>query len=94
MATFFMFGKYTPDAIKGISAERTQWAVDVIENNGGEVIAHYILLGEHDLVFIVNFPNLTDAILASVTLTKLTGIAISSSPALSVEEFDELTSDL
>ncbi len=45
-----MFGKYTPEAIKGISAERTQWAVDVIENNGGEVITSYILLGNHDLV--------------------------------------------
>ena len=94
MATFFMFGKYTPEAIKGISAERTQWAVDVIENNGGEVITSYILLGNHDLVFIVNFPGLADAIQASVTLTKLTGITISTSPALTVEEFDELTSDL
>lgn len=94
MATYFMFGKYTQEAIKGISAERTQWAIDVIENNGGEVIASYILLGNHDLVFIVKFPGLSDAIQASVTLTKLTGITISTSPALTVEEFDDLTSDL
>ena len=94
MATFFMFGKYTPEAIKGISAERTQWAIDVIENNGGEVVSKYVLLGDYDLVFIVNFPGLADAIQASVTLTKLTGISISTTPALTVDEFDDLTSDL
>jgi uncharacterized protein with GYD domain len=39
MATFFMFGKYTPESIKKISAERTQQAVNEIKKMGGEVSA-------------------------------------------------------
>jgi len=90
MATFFMFGTYSPEAMKSISSKRTTKAVDVIKKYGGKVISMYALLGKKDLVFIVNLPNMEQAMKASVALHKLTGISFSTSPAVTVEEFDRL----
>jgi len=90
MATFFMFGKYSPEATKTMSSKRTTKAVDVIKKYGGTVNSMYALLGEKDLVFIVTLPAMEQAMKASVALHKLTGISFSTSPAVTVEEFDRL----
>jgi uncharacterized protein with GYD domain len=50
----------------------------------------YSLLGEKDLVFILTFPGIEQAMKASVALSKMTGIAFTTYPAISVEEFDRL----
>jgi len=92
MATFFMFGKYTLEGIKGMSPARTKKIVNVIKKAGGEVRSMHALLGEKDLVFIVDFPGNEEAIKASVAITKLTGIAFTTSPAVTVEEFDRIVS--
>lgn len=91
MITFLMFGKYSSEAIKGISGARTVEANDLIKKNGGEVISQYALLGESDLLFIVNFPSVDDVIRSSVALNKLTGISFNSVPAITVEQFDKVT---
>ena len=93
MATFFMFGKYTSEAIREISIERTQQAVAEIKKLGGEIMAMHALLGEYDLLFCVSLPRIEDAIKASVTLKKLTGISFSSCPAVSVEAFDQMMAE-
>ena len=93
MATFFMFGKYTSEAIKEVSIERTQQAVAEIKKLDGKMIAMHALLGEYDLLFCVSLPGVEDAIKASVALQKLTGISFSSCPAVSVEAFDQLITD-
>ena len=93
MATFFMFGKYTSEAIKEVSIERTQQSVAEIKKLGGNMIAMHALLGEYDLLFCVSLPGVEDAIKASVALQKLTGISFSSCPAVSVEAFDQLITD-
>lgn len=90
MATFFMFGKYSADAMKGISAERTAKAAALVKQHGGEVKSAYALLGDYDLVLIVDLPSIDQAIQASVALAKLTGISFSTAPAVSVETFDKL----
>ena len=90
MATFFMFGKYTTESIKKISAKRTQQAVTAIRKMGGEVNAMHVLLGEYDLSICVKLPGVEDAIKASVALAKLTGIAFTTCPAVEVEAFDRL----
>jgi hypothetical protein len=51
------------------------------------------LLGEYDLLFCVALPDIEDAIKASVTLNKLTGISFTTSPAVTVETFDQLMSN-
>jgi uncharacterized protein with GYD domain len=90
METYFMFGKYTSEAINAISARRTQQAVEAIKNLGGEVNAMHILMGEYDLLFCVTLPGNEAAIKASVELTRLTGIMFKTCPAISVEIFDRL----
>lgn len=91
MTTYLMFGKYSSEeALKGISSKRTGEAHKLINENGGEIVAQYTLLGENDLLFIVNFPSVEDVIKSSVALNKLTGISINSIPAITVEQFDKL----
>ena len=94
MATFFMFGKYSLEAIKEMSTERTDKIVGLIKKLGGDVNSMYALLGEKDLVFIVSFPNVEQAIKASVTLSKLTGISFTTSQAVTVAEFDKMISEV
>jgi uncharacterized protein with GYD domain len=94
MTTFFMFGKYSSEALKEMSVERTDKAVSLIKKFGGKVNSMYVLLGEQDLVLIVDFPELEQVIKASVALTKMTGVSFISSPAVPVEEFDKMISDI
>jgi len=90
MSIFMMFGKYTSEALKGVSSERTRQAVALIKENGGEVRSMYAVLGEHDLVFVLDFPDTEKAMAASVALRQLTGISFATSPVVDVEQFDSL----
>ena len=93
MPIFMMFGKYSSEALKGISSERTNKAVELIKENGGKVISMYAVMGEHDLVFTLEFPTSENAIATSVALNKLTGISFATSPVVEVEKFDKLISE-
>jgi uncharacterized protein with GYD domain len=90
MTTYIMFGKFSTGAVKEISAERTKKSATIVEGCGGKVKALYALLGEIDALAIVDFPNLEQAMKASVELTKMLGISFTTSPAITVEEFDKL----
>ena len=94
MATFFMFGKYSADALKGISAKRTEKAAALVKKFGGEVKSGYALLGKYDLVLIVELPDTEKAMQTSVALSKLTGIGFTTSPAVSVEAFDKIMDEV
>jgi len=95
MATFFMFGRYTSaEALKGISPKRTKEAENLIKKFGGKVESMYVLLGEKDLVAILTFPGVEQAMKASVALGKMTGISFTTMPAVPVEEFDKLISEV
>jgi uncharacterized protein with GYD domain len=76
MTIFMMFGKYSPEALKGISPARTDKAVELIKKNGGKVVSMYAVLGEHDLVFTLEFPDAEKA--------------LATSPVVEVEKFDKL----
>lgn len=89
MPTFLMFGKYSAEAIKAMSPARTQSTVNLLKQMGGEVKTMYAVLGEVDLVFVVTLPGIEAAIKASVALSKQTGIAFTTCPAVTVEEFDQ-----
>ena len=94
MKTFFMFGNYSLEALKEMSAERTDKAESLIKKFGGEVKSIYALLGEHDLVIIADFPEIEQAMKASVALCKLTGVSFNTSPAVTVEDFDKMMSEV
>lgn len=90
MATYVMFGKYSVEGMKGISARRSEEATALIRKNGGELKAAYAMLGGVDLVMIVDLPDTARALATSTALAKLTGIAFTTSPAVTIEEFDKL----
>lgn len=90
MATYMMFGEYSRDSVKQISARRTDKAIDLIKKYGGELKSGYALLGNVDLVLIVDLPDTERAMKVSVALTKLLGISFTTAPAVPFEEFDKL----
>ncbi len=94
MATFLMFGKYSSQAMQEMSAARTQKAVDLIRQMGGKMVAAYAMLGEADLLVVVDLPDVAAAMKTSLALTKLTGIAFTTCPAVSLEEFDKLSAQV
>ena len=94
MAIFMMFGKYTQESLKNVSEQRTKKALKIIEKNGGKVISMYAVMGEHDLVFTLDFPDAEKAMSASAGLNMLTGISFSTSPVVDVERFDHLMSKI
>jgi len=92
MPIFMMFGKYTKDSLKNVSERRTKKAIKIIEKNGGKVVSMYAVMGEHDLVFTLDFPDVDKSMSASMALNILTGISFSTSPVVDVEQFDRLMS--
>jgi uncharacterized protein with GYD domain len=94
MGTFFFFGRYTHDSIKDISAKRTGRTKELIEKYGGRLVSAYALLGDVDLVLIVELPGKDEAIKTSVALSKMLGIGFTTAPAVTVEAFDKLVEDL
>ncbi len=90
MATFVMCGKYTSESLKEISVERTTKVVKLVKELGGEIKSMYAILGEYDLIFIADLPNVSKAMKASLALTQMLGIIFSTFPALKIEEFDSL----
>jgi uncharacterized protein with GYD domain len=94
MTTFFLLGKYSAEALRSISKERTAEATQVVQALGGEVKSMHALLGPYDLVMIVDLPGTEQAVQASVKLARLTGIAFLTAPAVPVTTFDQLMAKL
>jgi uncharacterized protein with GYD domain len=92
MAKYLLLGKYSLEAMRGISAQRTQEAKKIVEDAGGKVEAIYALLGPYDLALILDLPDDKSAMKVSLELTKMSSIAFTTLPAVDVEEFDKLVS--
>jgi uncharacterized protein with GYD domain len=90
MGKYLMLGKYSSEAIKGVTAERTKKVTGIIEKSGGKVGSMLALLGRYDLAFVVDFPGTAEALKASVAISKATGIGFTTCPAISVDEFDKI----
>jgi uncharacterized protein with GYD domain len=87
-----MFGKYSLAATNAISEDRTAAAESVIKEHGGSFTAGYALLGDVDMVLIVELPDTERAMQTSAALTKLLGVSFSTVPAISPEAFDRIMS--
>jgi uncharacterized protein with GYD domain len=90
MATYFLNGRYTQQALGQLSAERTGKTKALVEKYGGKVKSIHALLGCTDLVIIVDLPGTKEAMQASLGLSKLLNMSISTSEAVTVEEFDKI----
>lgn len=94
MATFFMFGKYSSEAARKISAERTEKVREAIEKLGGRIRDIYVLLGEYDVVIVTELPRMAEAMQASIALKRLTDISFFTAAAMPVDEFDQMAEKL
>lgn len=90
MTTFIMTGRYSAEAIKQISGARTTKATKIIRQCRGKLVAAYATMGKTDLLAIVKFPGVSEAIKASIALNKALGITFSTVPAIAIEDFDKL----
>jgi uncharacterized protein with GYD domain len=90
MGLYLMYGKYNPGSLHQISADRTEKAKDLVQENGGSIKSSYALLGDNDLLFIVNFPNVKSVVKTSVEMGNMLGISFSTIPAITIDEFDKL----
>ncbi len=94
MSTFFMFGKYSAEALEKVSVDRTRQAHQVVEKLGGRIKGIYALLGEYDIVVIVELPRMAEAMKASIALKRLTDISFFTAAAMPVEEFDQIVGEM
>ena len=94
MATFFMFGRYSAEALEKVSVDRTRQAHQVIDELGGEVKGIYALMGEYDIVIVVELPRMAEAMQASIALKRLTDISFFTAAAMPVEEFDQIVGEM
>jgi uncharacterized protein with GYD domain len=92
--TFFMFGRYSAEAAGKISVERTRAAHQAVEKLGGQIKAIYALMGEYDVVLIVELPRMAEAMKASINLKRLTDISFFTAAAMPIEEFDQLVGEM
>jgi uncharacterized protein with GYD domain len=94
MATFFLFGKYSAASLKEISARRSEAAAATVKKLGGELKSMHALLGEQDLVLIVELPGIAEAVKCSLSLARQSGISFTTAPAIPVEQFDKLAAEI
>jgi uncharacterized protein with GYD domain len=94
MATYIMLGKYSQESVKQISSKRTEKAREFIQKNGGEVKEGYALLGEYDIVLIIELPDSEKAMKVSVGLSKMLGISFITAPAVSMSDFDRIVESI
>ena len=64
--------------------------LEMAEQRGGEIKAAYALLGDVDLVAIVELPDTARAMQTSAALSKLLGADFTTAPAVTADEFDKL----
>jgi len=90
MALYMMLGTYSQSAVREINAARTKEAVGVIEKVNGQVVSMYAMLGQYDIVLVVNLPGNREAMEVSVGLARITGIQFVTGPVIPVDRFDEM----
>ncbi len=90
MSRYIMVGKYSSEAIDEISSNRTEKAIRLIRELGGDVNVMYAVLGGFDLLLIVDFPKVETAMKASLGLAMLTGISFATYPVVNISDFDNI----
>ena len=90
MATYIMFGQYSGECVAKISAKRTKDALALVKQYGGKVKDGYAMLGDQDLLIILEAKDNSIAMQISVALSNLLDIALTTAPAVSMDEFDKL----
>jgi uncharacterized protein with GYD domain len=92
MAKYLIEGSYTAEGVRLLQKEtasvRGQAVRKAVESLEGKVEALYFALGEHDVVGIVDLPDILIIAAPSLAVSATGLVRIRSTALLSVEEFD------
>jgi uncharacterized protein with GYD domain len=92
MAKYLIQASYTAEGVRALQKDkasgRGQAVRKAVESLEGKVEAVYFALGEHDLVSIVDLPDIVSLAALSLTVSATGLVRIKSTALLSVEDFD------
>lgn len=96
MPVYVTLWKYTHEGLKDIrnTASRFEAVKNIIEKNGGKLVTIYGLVGEYDVLTIIQMPNksaMASTILKICASGRITAETMS---ALPLEEFLNITKDI
>ncbi|HLH12859.1 MAG TPA: GYD domain-containing protein [Methylovirgula sp.] len=92
MPKFLGLGSYTAEAWQGIKNEtashRREFVAHLLTSVGGRLEAFYFAFGEHDFVFIADFPDNVTAAGVAISVAASGTIKSHMTPLLTPEEID------
>lgn len=96
MPKFVGFHNYEENEMEKMNqmAEQDELTKQTVESAGGELLHLRYTIGEHDVVFVAEFPNDEAAAEAAFAYSKEFGGEIELVPAFTGEEFDEVVEHL
>jgi uncharacterized protein with GYD domain len=92
--TYLMLGTYAPGCSHEISADRSRQMYKLIAGLGGSVLECYGLLGDRDVMLMVELPAPATAMQAAMAMARLTGATFTTYPAVPIADFDRIAEDL
>src|SRR5262249_15331951 len=92
MAKYLNQGSYTAEGLKGLlkdkASGRKQAVARLLESVGGKLDAAYFSMGEHDVVLLVDVPDLVTAAAISLNVSAAGLVRTRTTALLTVEETD------
>lgn len=92
MPKFLGLGKYTAEGWRGVKSEsasaRRDFVANLLTSVGGRLEAFYFAFGEHDFVFIADFPDNVTAAAVGISVAASGLVKSSETVLLTVEEID------
>ncbi len=96
MPTYIVFADYTDQGLNSIkhSPDRLDAVRKLVADHGGEVKAFYLLMGEHDIMSIIEVPNDDTAARLLLTISGEGNIRTKSYKAFDEDEFRGIVGSL
>ena len=95
MPTYLWSGSYTSEGTKGLTKDggtkRRTAVQQMVEQNGGKLLAFYFALGEADVYVIAEFPDVATAAAVSLAVNGSGAVSLKTTVLLSPEDFDAAT---
>jgi uncharacterized protein with GYD domain len=92
MAKYLIQASYTPEGLRGLQKDkasgRKQAVSKVVESLEGKVETMYFALGDHDVVLIVDMPDIVSGAALSLAVSATGLVHTKSTALLTIEETD------
>ena len=96
MPTYITLWKYTTEGLKDIrnTASRFEAVKKIIESNGGKLLRVYGLIGEYDVITIMEMPDKNALASAILRICASGRIGAETLEAIPIEEFLKITQEV